>query len=401
MVRELRSWEDGYKREQGMPSVMSHKERFVMAVKHGVPDRVPACPCLSNMIPAKRSGRPFWDIYLNNQPPLWKAYLDAARYFDIDGRLIYGGLAFQFAEADRCRVRSSTEVVSRSPEQWVTRTRQATPYGDLVQETVYQVDNPPTVTVKPIKSLEKDLAAFRCLYPDPTGYDAKLADHMRREAGEDAVFCLTVSYPGFHYFTDVFEGGLEGATFTYMDHPDLMEELRLVIHNNTLRRAEMILDYRPDVLYLGGSGTLTLSTPEWVRQFSLPTIKAVTRMAKEAGVPTMLHACGKARWLVELFAEETDLDCFNPLELPPMGDCNLREVKAAYGHRLSLSGNIHTTSIMLQGTPADVMEACRQAIEDAGKGGGFLLMTGDQTGRDTPEENIFAFVEAAKQYGVY
>jgi len=48
-----------------------------------------------------------------------------------------------------------------------------------------------------------------------------------------------------------------------------------------------------------------------------------------------------------------------------------------------------------------VDEACRKAIEDGGKDGGFVLMTGDQCGRDTPEENIFAFVEAAKRYGKY
>jgi uroporphyrinogen decarboxylase len=162
-----------------------------------------------------------------------------------------------------------------------------------------------------------------------------------------------------------------------------------------------MLDYKPDILYLGGSGTLTMSTPDWVRQFALPTIKDVTKMAKEAGVPTMLHSCGKERMLVDWFAEETDLNCVNPLEAPPMGDCDLGEVKKAWGHKLALAGNIHTTEVMLRGTPETVDEACRKAIEDAGENGGFILMSGDQCGRDTPEDNIFTFVDAAKKYGTY
>jgi uroporphyrinogen decarboxylase len=384
-----------------MKSKLSHRERFLIAVKGGKPDRVPACPCLSNMVPAKRTGKPFWEITLNKNPPLWRAYLDAARHFNLDGRMIYGGLSFQYAPDVAAGMSRQMEILEKKDDAWRTRDTFKTRFGDLTEETIHQIDNPPTAVVKLIKNLPADLAAFKSLYATPTGYDATLADTMRREAGEDAVFCLTVGYPGFHGFTDLFEGGLEAATYACLDHPELFEELRRVMHENTLCKAEMMLDYGPDILYLGGSGTLTLSTPAWVRQFCLPTIQAVTRLAKQAGVPSMIHSCGKARYLVELLANETDLNCFNPLELPPMGDCDLKEIKQKFGHRLALAGNIHTTDIMMNGSPQQVDAACKQAIEDAGRDGGFILMTGDQCGRDTPEENIFAFVRAAEKYGQY
>ena len=41
----------------------------------------------------------------------------------------------------------------------------------------------------------------------------------------------------------------------------------------------------------------------------------------------MLHSCGKEKDLLRMCAEETDLDCINPLEPPPMGDFDLAEVK--------------------------------------------------------------------------
>jgi uroporphyrinogen decarboxylase len=100
-------------------------------------------------------------------------------------------------------------------------------------------------------------------------------------------------------------------------------------------------------------------------------------------------------------AEETMLTIIDPLEIPPMGDCILSELKAAYGEKLILKGNLHTTETMLRGSADDVVSASRKAIDDAAKDGGFILSTGDQCGRDTPDENIEVMVETARTYGKY
>ena len=63
---------------------MTNKERFLTAMTGGIPDCVPVAPDFSNMIPAKMTGKPFWDLYLYNDPPIWEAYIDCARYFNID-----------------------------------------------------------------------------------------------------------------------------------------------------------------------------------------------------------------------------------------------------------------------------------------------------------------------------
>jgi uroporphyrinogen decarboxylase len=105
--------------------------------------------------------------------------------------------------------------------------------------------------------------------------------------------------------------------------------------------------------------------------------------------------------MVKWCAEETDLSCINPLETPPMGDCDLRDLKEKYGDKICLMGNLHTTDVMLFGTPADVERAASKAIKDAASGGGFILSTGDQCGRDTPDENIRRLVEVAKTVGRY
>jgi uroporphyrinogen decarboxylase len=99
--------------------------------------------------------------------------------------------------------------------------------------------------------------------------------------------------------------------------------------------------------------------------------------------------------------EETALTVIDPLEIPPMGDCNLAELKRAYGEEIVLKGNLHTTDVMLRGTVEDVVRASRKAIDDAAAGGRFILSTGDQCGRDTPDENLVAMIETARTYGRY
>lgn len=127
-----------------------------------------------------------------------------------------------------------------------------------------------------------------------------------------------------------------------------MEEWAALMDRDYVRMAEMMLDQKPDVLLLGGSGTLTLATPALVRKYALPTIKTITRMCKEAGIPSMLHSCGRSMAFLEMLYNETDLDCINPLEEPPMGDVDLAEVKRLYGDKLCLMGNLNTTNVLIE-----------------------------------------------------
>ncbi|MBD3374520.1 hypothetical protein GF406_05725 [candidate division KSB1 bacterium] len=161
------------------------------------------------------------------------------------------------------------------------------------------------------------------------------------------------------------------------------------------------LDDKPDFLFCGASGSLVWQSPAIFRDLALPVLKHVTARAHDLGIPTHVHSCGPEKVLVKMAAMETDLTVIDPLEVPPMGDCELSDLKRQYGDRIVLKGNLHTTRTMLQGTPGDVVMASKKAIDDAAAGGRFILSTGDQCGRDTPNENLWAMVETARTYGRY
>lgn len=376
---------------------MTSRERMITAFSNRQPDMVPVSPDMSNMIPCRLTGKPFWDIYLHNDPPLWKAYIEAVKYFGFDGWLPCGG--FSIVNPD---VKTEMKVVSTSDERLITRTTFHTPAGDLWQETTHYRADPPTATVKPVKRLPEDLETWiNYFYPNPDQADDTEYREIKDEMGELGVVGPTVGFPGLHELFSIMDGGMEAVAYAYMDYPALLERYAEVQGNYYARLAGRMLSAKPDFLMIGASGAMTLQSPQIFRHLSLCALQKVTSLAKEAGVSSLLHSCGREKALVEICANETDLSCIEPLEMPPMGDCDLAEIKRKFGGRLALKGNIHTTDVMLRGTPEDVRRESRRCIEAAAEGGGFVLSTGDQCGRDTPDENIFAMIEAAREHGIY
>lgn len=380
---------------------MTSRDRFLTAMNHGIPDRVPVAPDISNYIPCKRTGLPFWDIYFLDKLPLWRAYLNAADYYGIDAWMAScTGAPLRYAPA---RAERQVECrYDRDLDAMIQRTVIHTPDGDLTQQGLCFRADPPSPIEKPIKNLVLDFPKFRWLINEPTGLDDTTMAAMRAacETRQQA-FGVCVGYPGFQAWMYATEGGIEPLSFASVDTPEILDEWFELDLSVGTRAMELIVAARPDYILFGGSGTITLASPDLARKYAIPALKRWSAMAKAAGIPTMLHSCGKSRVLVDLLCDETDVDCLNPLEIPPMGDIHLAEVKQTRGRRMALMGNLHTTEIMLKGTPADVRRAAIEALHNAGQGGGFILSTGDQCGRDTPDDNLFALVEVAHQFGLY
>ncbi len=364
-------------------------------MKKGIPDRVPCSPDISNMIPCRLTGKPFWDVLYYHNPPIWKAYIDACRHFGID--------AFFFHAAPGANPHQqfthSTAVTSRQDDRIVVDTTYGTPAGEFIEQWTFPIGDSETCTRKAFQSMREALPYLKYVLSDAIEGDfAPMKEMNLYIGGEFAIggYCNTPMLP-YHWLL----GQLEEAVVEYYTEPDVMYEYRDLFHRFNVRKAELFLEGGADFLLIESSGSLTMQSPEIFEDMQLETIKVITKMYKQAGVPTMFHCCGKSRPLLPTLVENTDLDGIQPLESPPTGDVDLAEVKTTFGDRLALMGNLNTPELMLRGTAEEVFEASRQAIEAAKTGGGFILSTGDQCGRDTPDDNIFAMVRAAKEFGKY
>lgn len=382
-------------------AIMSSRDRLLKAMRNSVPDRVPVTPDISNYIPCKHTGLAFWDIYFLKKYPLWRAYIEAANYYKIDPWV--ASCCEIPLQQENSNVDVRTEFAKDKNDNFmVQKITYRTPDGDLEEENICYRFEPPTHLSRMIKDLNSDWRRYKWLLTPPTGVDLSLINEIRKECEyHEIAFGLYIEYPGFQAWEGLVQGSIEQLTYVYMDNPAILDEwFEIQLEGGTVAM-ELYLSTRPDYVLFGGSGTLTLASPQLVMRYAIPAIKRWSQMARKARVASMLHSCGKSKLLVDMLVEHTMVDCVNPLEGPPMGDIDLAELKLIHGRQIALMGNLHTTDIMLKGTSRQVYEASVQAISEAGDRGGFILSTGDQCGLYTPEKNILAMVRAAEEYGYY
>lgn len=377
---------------------MTSRERLTKVMNGEIPDCVPVAPDTSNMIPAKLTGKPFWDLYLFQQIPIWKAYIDCVKHFGFDS-LMDGYVDVRFDELGEIDREWEEVIVFKNNDRIVTQRYRSVNYQKQWENTVtvYYRDNPPTAGVKPhsinLPGIPNRYEPIEGKKDWPQGEELlKFAKDEMGEHGLVGVFCGTSCLLRN-----------EAEILDYYDNPDKYLEKRDYLLDYYTKRFEklMSLEHKPDFICTGASGTLIFQTPQIFRELGLPIVKQITSLCKKYGIPSHIHSCGPEKELVKIMAEETDLTIIDPLEIPPMGNCDLKEIKKLYGDKLILKGNLHTSNVMLNGSVEDVIEASKRAIDDAAEGGRFILSTGDQCGRDTPEENLFAMIETARTYGRY
>lgn len=377
---------------------MTNRERLLTVLAGRMPDCVPAAPDISNMIPAKMTGKPFWDLYLYNNPPIWEAYIECAKHFDLDS-LMDGYFPLTFPDEVQNEPEKEWFIVFKSDDRIVTQSSYIDGGKRIWDPTVdvYYIADPPTEGVKPEKI---------GLPPHPKRYEpiegAKPVDKGPQGLKRVKELMGNQGLVGV-FLTHSLVLCNEELILDYYDNPGKYEQLAQTRIEDVERRFAQIMamDVRPDFLCVGSSGTLVFQTVEIFRKIAFPAVRRGIELATAAGIPTQIHSCGPEKALIKIMAEETDLTVIDPLEHPPMGDCNLAEIKRLYGDKIVLKGNLHTTEVMLFGTPEDVVAASKKAIDDAADGGRFILSTGDQCGRDTPYENLLAMIQTARQYGRY
>ena len=369
---------------------MNGRERIMTALSHGTPDRVPATPDISTMIPILLSGAYFYDPL-----DVTMAYVKAAKQFGIDGWMFNGSLHFK----TNAKISFETKMIKDTYDVKEFLTIMHTPDGDLTSKTVSPRDVPATTTEKFVKNIKTDYKKLLHMFTfDYLDYDKKYYMEQKEAIGDTGMICCFIDCPGFQHYSCWMD--LEELTYAYYDYPDIFEEICELHDRQCVRKMELAADAGVESILTGGSGSITLQSPELFRKLSLPTIKKITKMTKEAGLISGIHSCGKEFALIEMCANETDLDYVNPIEIKPQGDCDLADIKRKFGSKLALMGNLHTSRVMLGPLDLVRLEALK-CIRDAAAGGGFVLSTGDQCGKNTPIENIFEIVKVAQDFGTY
>ena len=132
----------------------------------------------------------------------------------------------------------------------------------------------------------------------------------------------------------------------------------------------------------------------------LPLVREAAALAHEFDAIYIYQDDGKMRDIIPL-AVEAGVDVLGGLQPPDVGDVVLSEVKARFGRQAALLGGLDPVYAFDLGDAETVRAAVRQAIADAGAGGGYVLGTGEAIAPGVPIESLLAAAQAAREHGVY
>ena len=80
---------------------------------------------------------------------------------------------------------------------------------------------------------------------------------------------------------------------------------------------------------------------------------------------------------------------------------DLGEVKAKYGQRIALKGNVDCADLMTFGTPEEVIEETKVALRQGMPDGGFILSSSNSIHSSVKPENYAALVRTCREFGKY
>jgi hypothetical protein len=166
----------------------------------------------------------------------------------------------------------------------------------------------------------------------------------------------------------------------------------------------------PLMIKLGVSGARAAATPlvliplhkgadgfmsdEQYKTFYWPTFRKVLLGLIDEGLIPMLFAEGSYNTRLEIIR-----DLPKGKVVWRFDKTDMARAKEVLGDRACIYGNV-PAAILSAGTTDDVEAYCKQLVDVAGKGGGFILSSGASLDTAKPE-NVRAMIEFTKEYGIY
>jgi uroporphyrinogen decarboxylase len=393
-------------------SQMTPRERLFRALRRGVPDRVPCfpfiirwirhhfgCTCPYHQLKAAEDlgidiialyGLYAWQSVSNDY-----VYSPAGAYSHSAGGL-YGDLSDVSLEM---KVQNGAEHV------WYDRTFH-TPAGDLHDVIQWAKpdcgygDGPNPHRVEPLVKRSADLGALKYLYPAPRKDMIADIPIMLEYIGDRALpAAVDATHPGAWGMESL---GAESMLITSITEPGLLQDVCRVAQDAHLRNLRAMLQQGFQEVYDSWfqCGPSVGWSPKTYKTVFLPLIRESVALAHEFDAIYVYQDDGKMKDIIPALVD-AGVDALSGLQPPKVGDVVLRDVKAQVGDRVALVGGLDPCYTFDRGNPSAVREAVRQAISDAGKGGGYILSTAEAVAPETSQQSLRAAAQAAQDFGVY
>lgn len=194
------------------------------------------------------------------------------------------------------------------------------------------------------------------------------------------------------------EVGLEQFAYALADCPGVIADL---LEMNTLR-AESWFRHLPaghgieagflgdDIAYKSGP----LLNPAWMRKHYFPRLARAIAAAHARGIKVLFHSDGDLNPILDDLVA-AGIDGLNPIEV--LAGMDVGVIHRRHPH-LFMAGGIDVSQLLPFGTPRQVRDAVRKAIDDAE--GRIMIGSSTELNEDVPLANFLALREAVLEPGV-
>lgn len=184
--------------------------------------------------------------------------------------------------------------------------------------------------------------------------------------------------------------GLNTLMLDFYDDPQFVRDLFNWVTELELRFAREQIRAGADVIGIGDAAA-SLVGPHLYEDFVWPFEKRLIEGIHSLGGKARLHICGNMRFALgaigRLGADIVDLDFPVP--------CS--EARARMGSSQTVLGNLNPVETVRNGSPDAIRRALAQCRREAGER--YIVGAGCEIPRDTPDENLQAFQEFARNTG--
>lgn len=147
-----------------------------------------------------------------------------------------------------------------------------------------------------------------------------------------------------------------------------------------------------------GSSSGGLLSPKHFNDVFKPALGTLIQRAEERGLPTIVHSCGR---IYEYLNDLVDLEMTALHALQRTAGMDLAQVKTRYGDHICLIGNIDSSRTLPYGTPEEIRQEVKDAIQAAAPGFGYILGSDHSLHDGISVEAMQTMFDAAREYGTY
>jgi len=272
--------------------------------------------------------------------------------------------------------------------------------GTFIDEWGVTYKAGPEVVCHPIKGPIETMADAKAYTPPDPDAPHRLGDFpgiVDRYRGKRAL-CF------FHraaFMWSAFLMGIDRLLVSFLDAPKLAETVMDKVLDCNMRIVRNAIRAGAEIVILGDDyahNHAPLMSPASFERLILPRLKKMIDMIHEEGAFCIKHSDGHMYPLLDMIVDAGP-DGINPIE--PIAGMELTKVKALYGDRVCIVGNIDCGHLLPHGTEEEVREAVRQAIEDAAEGGGYIVSSSNSIHSSCNPQNFVAMVKACHEFGAY